>query len=270
MLDLAAYFARIGLALDSPAPTLETLNAIARAHVQTIPFENLDVLRGKPIELELPALEKKLVHDRRGGYCFEQNSFLLQVLTQLGFKAHLVAGRVRYQRPRDYTPPRTHVFARVEIDGVSWLADVGVGGISPTSAIRLFSDEEQRTPHDVRRIERSEHFFHHHVRLGGEWHEVCEFTLEENHPIDREVANWYTSTHPRSPFKSRLMVARALPEGGRVTVMNQEFTRRAPGGTASTRVMQTKGELLEVLEEHFAIVLPGDVELVCPELRFAE
>lgn len=73
MIDLDAYFARIGYR-GPREPTRATLNAIVFAHVGTIPFENLDVLLGRPIELEPEALMDKLVHARRGGYCFEQNS----------------------------------------------------------------------------------------------------------------------------------------------------------------------------------------------------
>jgi len=105
--DLDAYFARTGYT-GPRTPTLETLHGLVRAHVQTIPFENLDVLLGKPIDLEPAALMQKLVHDRRGGYCFEQNTLLLEVLTALGFHVRPLSARVRWQRPRDYTPARTH------------------------------------------------------------------------------------------------------------------------------------------------------------------
>ncbi|MBA3541003.1 MAG: arylamine N-acetyltransferase, partial [Deltaproteobacteria bacterium] len=165
------------------------------AHVRSIPFENLDVLLGRPIELELDALERKLVHARRGGYCFEQNALLLGVLTQLGFDAHPLSARVRYQRPRDFTPARTHLFVRVELEE-SWLADVGVGAMSLTSALRLAAEGPQQTPHEPRRLVRENDRIYHQVQFGEEWHDVCEFTLEEMPPIDRVVANWYTSTHP--------------------------------------------------------------------------
>ena len=211
VIDLDAYFARIGYR-GSGAPTLATLNAVVRAHVETIPFENLDVLLGAPIELEPAALERKLIRERRGGYCFEQNTLLLHVLGQLGFDAHPLSGRVRYQRPRDYTPPRTHMFVRVELQE-SWLADVGVGAMSPTSALRLAETGVQATPHEPRRLLRENGLVYHQARLGDEWHDVCELTLEEMPLIDRIVANWYTSTHPGSHFKNRLLVARALPDG---------------------------------------------------------
>ncbi|HEY6175060.1 MAG TPA: arylamine N-acetyltransferase, partial [Kofleriaceae bacterium] len=125
MIDLDRYFARIGY--DGPRDaTLATLNGIANAHVQAIPFENLDVLLGRGIDLDLDAVQRKLVDDRRGGYCFEQNSLLLAVLGELGFEARPLSARVRMQRPRDFVPARTHLVVRVELDG-PWLADVGIG-----------------------------------------------------------------------------------------------------------------------------------------------
>ncbi|MEO8551026.1 MAG: arylamine N-acetyltransferase, partial [Kofleriaceae bacterium] len=134
-IELDAYFARTSYS-GSRAPTLATLDGVVRAHVQTIPFENLDVLLGKAIDLDPDALMAKLVHGRRGGYCFEHNTLLLEVLTALGFHARPLSARVRWQRPRDYTPARTHLLVRVELDQ-SYLADVGVGAMSPTAALRL-------------------------------------------------------------------------------------------------------------------------------------
>src|SRR5450432_655081 len=223
--DIDAYFARIDCC-GPREPTLPVLHAITSAHVQSIPFENLDVLLGRPIDLEIAALFRKLVCDRRGGYCFEQNGLLLHVLRALGFDASPLSARVRLHRPRDYVPPRTHMFIRVELEGESWLTDVGVGGASLTAAIRLRSDAEQSTPHEPRRIVREGVRLFHQVRFGTEWQDICEFTLEEMPAIDRELANWFTSAHPQSHFKDRLMVARALPDGGRLTLLNRELSTR--------------------------------------------
>ncbi len=258
MVDLDAYFARTGY-LGSRAPTLDTLHGLVRAHVQTIPFENLDVLLGRPIELAPEALMQKLVHDRRGGYCFEHNTLLLEVLTQLGFRARPLSARVRYQRPRDYTPARTHLLVRVELDE-SWLADVGVGAMSPTAALRLAEHGEQPTPHEPRRLLRENDRIYHQARLGDTWHDVAELTLEEMPLIDRIVANWYTSTHPQSHFKSRLVVARATPTG-RIGLLNDELSIRGADGIAAKQRIESPGHLLEVLDEHFGIALPADTRL---------
>lgn len=250
--DLDAYFARIGYTGPAVA-TLNVLHALTAAHACSIPFENLDVLLGRGIDLDPAAVERKLVHSRRGGYCFEQNSHFLHVLTALGFDVAPISARVRWQRPRDFTPPRTHLFLRVEIDGRSWLTDVGVGGLSLTAALPLDeSGRELSTPHEPRRIVREGSRLFHQVRFGSEWHDVCEFTLEEMPPIDRELANWYTSSHPQSHFRSRLVVARAASEG-RLSILNNEFTRRDRAGHAETRQIRDGDELLGILREHFGL-----------------
>ena len=255
--DLDAYFARIGYA-GPRNPTLEVLNSIAEAHIQSIPFENLDVLLGRPIRLEPAAIFQKLVLDRRGGYCFEQNGLLLEILGAMGFQVAPLSARVRLQRPRDFTPPRTHVFLRAGIDGESWLVDVGVGGLSPTAAIRLDeSGRMQTTPHESRRIVREDGRLFHQVLLGPQWCDVYEFTLEEMPLIDRELGNWYTSAHPESHFRDRLIVARAAPEGVRLTLQNDEFSIRGRDGHADTRKLTSPDELLEVLATQFGLHFPA-------------
>lgn len=254
MIDLDAYFRRIGH--HGPRdPTIDTLHSICRAHVQTIPFENIDVLLGRPISLEPEAVMQKLVHDRRGGYCFEQNTLLLAVLEQLGFEVKPLSARVRYQRPRHFTPARTHLLARVEIDHESWLADVGVGAMSPTAALRLNTEAEQSTPHEPRRLIRERGLVFHQVKLAGEWHDVAELTLEEMPVIDRQVGNWFTSASPQSHFRNRLLVARARDEG-RVTILNDELSLRGHGGIAEKIRIVSYEHLLELLRRHFGIELP--------------
>ncbi|MBS1123656.1 MAG: N-hydroxyarylamine O-acetyltransferase [Deltaproteobacteria bacterium] len=260
---LDAYFRRIG-DTGSREPTLATLHRLCAAHVQSIPFENLDVLLGRGINLDPAVVDRKLLHAGRGGYCFEHNTLLLRVLETLGFDVRPISARVRLQRPRDFTPARTHVFVRVELEGESWLADVGVGGLSPTSALRLHTEDEQATPHEPRRIVRQDGRYFHQVRLADAWSDVCEFTLEEMPAIDREVGNWYTSAHPQSHFKSRLVVARAFP-GGRVSILNRELTVRR-GGVAETTVLASPEALLEALSEHFGLQFPPGTEFPCPAL----
>lgn len=254
-LDLDAYFARTGYT-GPRTPTLAALNGIVAAHVQTIPFENLDVLLGRGINLDPAAVEQKLVVQKRGGYCFEQNSLLLRALETIGFRVAPISARVRWQKPRDQIPTRTHLFLRIELDGESWLADVGIGSNSLTCAIRLNTDAEQPTPHEPRRIVRDGARLYHQVRLGDEWHDICEFTLEEMPPIDREVANWFTSTHPQSHFRGRLIAARAAPHGVRLGLLNNEFSIRGADGRAEKRVVADADELLTILAEHFGLHFP--------------
>lgn len=272
--DLGAYRARLGLTGALP-PTLATLHAIVDAHVRTIPFENLDVLLGRTIDLDPEAIEDKLVRRRRGGYCFEQNTLLLHVLASLGFEVTPLSGRVRVGRARDFTPARTHVFVQVTLDGRPWLADVGVGALSPTAALRLDTEDEQATPHEPRRFVREgawngalrgpEARLFHQVRFADGWHDVCELTLEPMPEIDRIVGNWYTSAHPDSHFKNRLIAARAN-DLGRLTLLNRELSQRDRAGVATTRELSGPDELLEVLAREFGLEFPAGTRFTCPAL----
>jgi N-hydroxyarylamine O-acetyltransferase len=265
MVNLDSYFRRLNYA-GPKTPSLETLNALSAAHAQYIPFENLNLLLNRGIRLELAEVERKLVNEQRGGYCFEQNTLFLEVLRALGFAATAISARVRLQHPRTHTPPRTHVFVRVELPSGPHLADVGVGALSLTSALSLEERGEQRTPHEPRRITFEDGRYFHQVRFGQEWTDVCEFTWEEMPSIDRELANWFVSTHPQSHFKSRLVVARALPNGARVSLLNRELTLRPRGEPAQTRLLTSPSQLLDVLAEHFALHFPAGTEFDCPAL----
>jgi N-hydroxyarylamine O-acetyltransferase len=95
-------------------------------------------------------------------------------------------------------------------------------------------------------------------------HDVCEFTLEEMPPIDRELANWYTSMHAQSHFRSRLMAARAAPNGVRLTLLNREFTVRRPGDRSETRLIETPEALLAILAENFGLNFPPGTRFGSP------
>jgi N-hydroxyarylamine O-acetyltransferase len=248
--DLDAYLARTGYT-GPREPTLAVLHALTSAHARSIPFENLDVLLGRRIDLEPPALVDKLVRGRRGGYCFEQNGLFLAVLGTFGFTATPLSARVRLDRPADVVPPRTHLLLRVEVDGEPWLTDVGIGAQSLTSAIRFEPDVEQETPHEPRRIVRAGDRWFHQARLGADWVDIYEFTGETMPFIDRQVGNWYTSTHPDSGFKRRFMVARAGDAGRRITLTDTELKIREPDGHADTRPVTSPDDLLATLAEHF-------------------
>ena len=138
-IDLQAYLRRIGWQ-GAVAPDMATLQAIATAHVAAIPFENINPLLGLPVSLELAALERKLVHEGRGGYCFEQNLLFEAVLRAVGFEVSGLIARVLWTRPEDAVTPQTHMLLRVELAGESCLVDVGFGGQNLVGVLRLQAD----------------------------------------------------------------------------------------------------------------------------------
>src|SRR5688572_18194182 len=107
-LDLQAYFTRIGYQGAATA-TLETLRALHRLHPQEIPFENLNPLLRRPVQLDLPSLQTKLLAQRRGGYCYEHNLLFKHVLEQLGFRVTGLAARVLWNVSENSVRPRAHM-----------------------------------------------------------------------------------------------------------------------------------------------------------------
>jgi N-hydroxyarylamine O-acetyltransferase len=124
MLDFPAYIERIGLSAGEPPE----LSEIHRAHATSIPFENLDPHRGIPVSLAQEDLERKLVHERRGGYCFEHNLLLASALEHRGATVEPMLARVRVGTAPGTVRPRSHLVLRViDASGRQWHADVGFG-----------------------------------------------------------------------------------------------------------------------------------------------
>jgi len=138
--DVDAYLRRIRFAGDV-APTLATLEALLRAHARWIPFENLDVLLRRPIRLDVPSVERKLVTSRRGGYCFEHATLVAAILEAIGFTPVRHTARVVQYTPR-LEAPRTHMFLVVDVDDRSYVVDPGFGGLGPTGPVPLTAPDD--------------------------------------------------------------------------------------------------------------------------------
>ncbi len=193
MFDLDAYLERIGL------PERRGIAEIHRAHVTSIPFENLDPRRGRPVSLELDDLQRKLVTERRGGYCFEHNLLLKAALEALGARVEPILARVG---PRGTERSRTHLLLRVNCDGEVWHADVGFGRGTLLAPIPFGPGDEHVQDGWRFRVVADGPELVLQTSRDGEWIDGYTFVPEPVPLIDIETSNWYTATHPRSPFVS--------------------------------------------------------------------
>jgi N-hydroxyarylamine O-acetyltransferase len=259
-LDLDAYLERTGGGKPLGA-TLEGLASLHRAHCAAIPFENLDILLGLPIELELGALQAKLVRSRRGGYCFEQNTLFQAALEALGFRVTALAARVRAGQTE--VRPRTHMLLRVDLPEGAFVADVGFGADGLVHPIALAEKAETRAGFMGHRLRREGEWWVLQGDGGGEWSDLYAFTLEPHHPVDFVMANHFTSTYPRSPFVLNLTAQRSWPEK-RVVLRNRELVVREGRARETTSVRDLE-HLLEVLETHFDLVFPAGTRFRQPE-----
>ncbi len=256
MINLDAYFARISYT-GPRTPALSTLCAIHALHPAAIPFENLDPLLGRPVQLDLTALQGKLVATRRGGYCFEHNTLLKAVLEALGIAVTGLAARVLWRAPpgRPHSP-RTHMVLRVDFDDGPWLADVGFGGYLFAAPLRLIPGLEQATPSGVLRLVQSDAGNTLQVRLGPSWQDLYRFTAEPQMPIDYEVANWFTSTHPASLFRTNLLMERLTPRM-RISLFNTRLTRRHADGRVEEELLLAPEDLARTLAAEFDLDPPA-------------
>lgn len=259
-LDLDAYLARIDLP-GRPQPTLSTLRALHFAHATHIPFENLDILLGRPIRIDLASLQTKLVAGARGGYCFEQNTLLASALREIGFEVTLLAARVRFGTTRIL--PRTHMVLKVESEGADWLADVGFGAAGLLFPVCFGETREVRQFAWTYRLVRSAGQWLLQSLREGAWTDLYTFTLEPQLPVDFEVANHYVSTHPQSRFVRALTVQRVAPEE-RYTLVDRELAIERSDGT-QRRAIATDDELLALLFDTFGLDFPRGTRFRLPE-----
>jgi len=263
ILDLAAYLKRIDCPSDNLAADAATLAKLHYHHVQTVPFENLDVLLGQRISIDLVTVAEKIVRQHRGGYCFEQNTLFREVLQQLGFAVTPLLARVRWNVPAEVKTPLTHMVLKVDIAGESWLADVGFGAIGTTAPLRLGTTDEQSTTHEPRRIVQEGDIVTHQVCVGAVWRNVYQFSLIPPAPIDFELGNWFSCTHPRAMFVNNLVVSRVDP-AGRHSIFNREYTWRTLDGQAHTSPIGSMEQMRTLLGEQFAIQLPDSSSFTIP------
>ncbi len=247
-LDLDAYLSRIDQR-GRREPTLATLRALHFAHAMHIPFENLDILLGRPIRIDLDSLQAKLVAGGRGGYCFEQNTLFAAVLRAIGFDVTLLAARVRFGTTRIL--PRTHMVLKVEAEGSEWLADVGFGAAGLLLPVRFGDAKEAGQFAWTYRLARSAGVWGLQSLRKNAWADLYAFTLEPQLPVDFEVANHYVSTHPQSRFVRALTVQRVTPEE-RYTLVDHELAIERPAGI-ERRVVSGEEELLPLLAETFGL-----------------
>ena len=233
-MDIGRYLRRIGLSEPPPA-TLAGLRRLQRAHIESVPFENLDVFLGRPLSLEPAALYDKIVVRRRGGYCFELNGLFGQLLGALGFSAAPHLARVWLRDPPE-PPPRTHLLHSVTIDGRRYLSDVGFGGSTPSVPLDIGSEAPVEDADGSIRIRSDADFGWMFERWKeGRWAPQYSFEEVPALPIDIRVSNHFAETHPSSHFRWGRFVGLFTAEG-REGLADDAYTSRRGAAVEESRI----------------------------------
>ncbi|SFP98530.1 arylamine N-acetyltransferase family protein [Hymenobacter arizonensis] len=253
-LDLAAYVARVGYR-GPLTHSLETLVGLHRAQAFRIPFENLDIHLNRPIGLEPASLVQKLVHEQRGGYCYEANGLFRLVLQELGFAVTCLVGRNLLAGPP--LRPRAHQVLLVEVEGQPWLADLGFGANGLIEPIPLEAGPEHQQFFDRYRLQAApQHNYHLQLQMQGQWQSLYTFTLDEAQPSDFQMMNFYYSQAPDSPFRKQRITTLATPDG-RISLIDRELKIRRADGSTSTTPVTSDAAYEQTLATHFGIRLPA-------------
>ena len=252
VIDIAAYAARIGYT-GPLTPTRETLVALHRAQAYSIPFENFDIHLGRPIGLDAASLSRKLLAERRGGYCYELNGLFGRVLGQLGFAVTNLVGRNLIAGAP--LRPRAHQLLLVQVEGQPWVADLGFGGNTLLEPIPLLVGPEHRMGFDTYRLQAApQHNYHVQLLMDGQWQSLYTFTLDEAQPSDYQMMSYFYSNSPDSPFRQQRICARATSEY-RATLVDRELKIRRPDGRSTTTLLADDAAYVAALHQYFGITL---------------
>lgn len=248
---------RIGYS-GSMTPTLETLNRLIVAHSHAISYETLDIMLGRPPKLDLASLQSKMITSKRGGYCFEQNMLFRAGLRSLGYRITSLQGRVVRGLAIDAPRPAIHMLLQVELPEGPYLADVGFGNLAPTSALLLAPQVEQETPHELMRFIDVDGELTLQARLNHGWQHIYRVIPYPRYDGEYEITNWYTGTHPETPYQGNIIVAKPGPNGTRITMYNARVTVRDAEGQARKRWLAADGEFRDVLCGEFGLNLSNE------------
>jgi N-hydroxyarylamine O-acetyltransferase len=255
--NLDSYFERINYKGSADASE-NTLRDIHIAHTLNVPFENLDVFYRRPILLDGASLYKKMVKERRGGYCFEMNGIFSLVLQEMGFKVTNLLAKVTIDGIH-YTT-KTHQAILVETGGNQWLADVGFGNDGIIAPLILEENTEQKQfAHTYRLITHSTLGYVLQKKQEDGYNPLYAFTLDECSPEDFLMSNHFTSTFPESFFLTMRMCTMPTKDG-RITLTDSHFKVVVKNDVSDVPIAN-EHEFAAALKEYFGL----DLDLIRPE-----
>ncbi|RIK43698.1 MAG: acetyltransferase [Chloroflexi bacterium] len=244
-----SYLGRLGVG-PAASPGYELLAGLQQAHLLNIPFENLSVIWREPIVLDEQRLVEKVVHGRRGGYCYELNGAFAWLLRHLGYQVTRISARVYNGSTQEFGPEFDHMALMVRLDR-DYLVDVGFGD-SARQPIPLPAGEVEDVSGRYRVIQRNGVPGGYELQRSGEdgWLAQYAFTTEPRQLAEYAEMCHYHSHSPASHFTQRAVCTIATPTG-RITLSPAALTVTERGEKRTHPIAETEYSLL--LWEHFGI-----------------
>ncbi|EQC48690.1 N-acetyltransferase [Bacteriovorax sp. BSW11_IV] len=238
---------------DGPKYTIEFLNRLVSNHLASFPFNNIEVYQSKGtkiLSLETKDLFQKIVVEKRGGYCFEQNKLMYEVLKDLKFNVSAHLGRVVYNREID--APRTHRMTILNLNNQLYLVDVGFGPYTPNRIIAL-NGEKTNILEENYYIKENSGLYTLIVEKEEGPFSLYTFDLNACQESDFELGNYYTNTHPNSKFVNELIISKKDDEKIVFYSANKIVTLK--NKNRSEIDVSSEEELKKAIEENFSLAL---------------
>jgi N-hydroxyarylamine O-acetyltransferase len=256
--DLDMALERIRLRRGEVASlSVENLRRLMDAYALSVPFENLDIYDYKrPIDFCLPHLFEKIVVNRRGGYCYEMNSFFMGILEALGYSCVAVSARIL--AGRSVIGPLSHRTTIVALEGRRYLCDVGFGGAGAPEGPVSFDGGVQEIAGRSFSIRRQEGEVFGDMALTEHTPEgdsvFCMFYTRPHSPLEFIALNHAMYTNPTAPFSLNRMVRLRTLNG--IKAIDNKIFRQTINGEVFEEEMTTNKRLHEILTDEFNMIVP--------------
>lgn len=281
-LQLEQYYARVQVPESARVYDVSSMTADAQlSHLEllvkhqlvTVPFENLTLHYSwhRVINTDAHHLFDKIVNQKRGGYCMENNSLFHVVLVSLGFDVYMAGARVHESDETGYGGT-THCLNIITIGGVRHVADVGFGPNGPIHPYILDPNLEQAhiAPARIRyrqgqlpgTTNKAGLVWIYEQRQTDDWVPMYCFADIEILLADVKTMNLAPSTSRTSIFQKMIMCVRFTAgtlqpqvDGGidGVVILGASLKWRRHG--KEEKQFAAERERIEALEEYFGIVL---------------
>jgi len=236
------YFKKLNI--DHKPPSLELVKALQKKHIATFSFNNIAVLLGKPISLGIEDIFEKIVRKNLGGYCFEHNALMYEVLKSLGFNVRILVAKVLNNQ--DVDSPRTHRITLLEWENEQYIVDVGFGSTTPPVVLNINNKEEE----GYKIVPLDNEIYQLELRKEDGYFICYRFDLAKYTEADCVMGNFYSSQHPNAVFVNNFVVSLILPEVT-LSFRNGTYHRLGQDGTEIIEVKSVEQLQLIVNDEFF-------------------
>jgi N-hydroxyarylamine O-acetyltransferase len=245
--SLKNYVSDLGLVVPDQ-PNIAFVKSLQKTHVARYSFNNLAVVLGEHISLDLDDISKKIVERGLGGYCFEHNKLTFELLKSLGYDVKLVMARVLNNQDKD--APRTHRVTLLTLDGVVYLVDTGFGGYGPIAPLVLLGNLDQKVGDDVYRIaERENGEFDLQIIQDSKHFTLYRFDLAVYTEADCAMGNFYSYQFPEASFVNNLIIS--LKNQDRTVYLKNHTLTVKHREDIQTRTLTSSAELYQILTDVF-------------------